>query len=142
MKRVLCLMLIVAAGSTVAAQSSLPIELSKLQGSWRATSVSGQPVPAGVTVDFIVAGNTYKSVTNGQIDETGTIVLDPKPTPWALDLRIETGKDGGKRQLGRVEVKDDTMTLNLADVGDTTRPDTTAAIMIVLKKSRDLHPLR
>jgi uncharacterized protein (TIGR03067 family) len=93
-----------------------------LQGTWVLTSAGGQELPAGAHAAIAFSGDKYEGISNGIIDERGTVRVTPGTTPMPIDLSIAVGPSAGKTQLGLVSVDGDTMTLRLADPGDTKRP--------------------
>jgi uncharacterized protein (TIGR03067 family) len=113
--------------ATAAAQTPAPTAVSKdlaaLQGTWLMISINDQAIAdQGVEMAFVVTGNKYQQVMNGQLVESGTLKVDAAKAPATLDLTILEGDDAGKLQLGIMEVTGDTMKALLGAPGATTRP--------------------
>jgi len=115
-----------ACGLLLAAQDAG--DLDKLQGSWRLIGLEaqGQKAPAGdvaknpITLTF--TGDRYVEKLRGETVEEGTIKLHPERSPRQLDIRIGTGDDKGKTQLGIYKLEGDTLTVAIAPPGSTDRP--------------------
>jgi uncharacterized protein (TIGR03067 family) len=136
-RRVLALLLLLPVG--VVAQEDAKKELERLRGSWTLISAAGQQLPPGLHSGLIVTGDKYQGLTNGKIDEAGTIKLDVATKPMSIDLVIAEGTHKGKTQLGVVvDITGDTMTLLLAEPGDTVRPDPMSQSTLVLTKTKPL----
>ena len=105
---------------------------SVMHGTWVITAAEGKPVPAGLHAAMVITAKGYQGVTNGTIDERGSITVEETKTPMAIDLVISEGKSAGKTQIGVAEVTGDTMRLALAEPGITTRPTrfTTGALTL------------
>jgi uncharacterized protein (TIGR03067 family) len=115
------LMLLMTIG--IAAQGTATKDLAKLSGTWVLVTAGGQAVPAGTHKALVFSGDKYQGLTNGTVDESGTIKLDPTVKPMAIDLAIATGTFAGKSQVGTVDVSGDTLTMTLGEPGATARPD-------------------
>jgi uncharacterized protein (TIGR03067 family) len=107
----------------IASQGTATKDLAKLSGTWVLVTAGGQAVPAGTHKALVFTGDKYEGLTNGKVDESGTIKLDPSAKPMAIDLAIATGTFAGKSQVGTVDVSGDTLTMTLAEPGATARPD-------------------
>jgi uncharacterized protein (TIGR03067 family) len=98
----------------------------RLQGTWRAVRVRapGEKAKdveeAGLTITF--RGEKYAEQVKGETAEEGTFTLRPEKRPRQIDIRIGTGKDKGKAQLGIYKLEGDTATFALAPPGSTERP--------------------
>ena len=114
--------LVVAIGVVLSAQTAVPKGLENFQGTWVVTSVPGAPFPAGMHVAFVVTGDKYQGIENGQVTERGTITLGTTAKPVTIDLAITEGRSSGKTQVGILDVNQDTVRLALADPGATARP--------------------
>ena len=106
----------------VSAQGDAQKELEKLRGTWTLVSAAGHQLPPGTHAGLIITGDKYQGVTNGKVDEAGTIKLDVKTTPTSIDLLISEGTYAGKTQLGLVVAAGESLTLALAEPGATVRP--------------------
>jgi uncharacterized protein (TIGR03067 family) len=101
-------------------------DLDRLQGKWRAVRVQapGEKAKgvedAGLTITF--RGAKYAERVKGEVVEEGTIKLRQEKSPRQIDIRIGTGKDKGKTQLGLYKLEGDTATFALAPPGSTERP--------------------
>lgn len=122
----------------VSAQGDIKKELERFQGKWTATSATNEQIPAGFHAALVFAGDTYQGVRNGKTDERGTVKLDPSTKPMSIALIITEGSSAGKTQLGLVEITGDTMTLTLAEPGDTARPSPTSKDSLTLTKMKPL----
>lgn len=119
--------------------TDLSKELQAVQGTWLVETVNGQVAKdMGVEMLLVITGNKYQQVTNGTVDETGTIKLDASKKPMSLDLNIATGDSAGTVQLGIAEINGDTMQAVLSAPGSGTRPagfsDANAAIAVIVKR--------
>ena len=119
--------------------TDLSKELQSLQGTWLVETINGQVAKdMGVEMLLVITGNKYQQVTNGTVDETGTIKLDASKKPLAIDLNIATGDSAGTVQLGIAEINGDTMQAVLAEPGSSMRPagfsDSTAAIAVIVRR--------
>ncbi len=98
-------------------------ELTSLQGTWVLTTVNDQDLTAaGVEMALVIDGLKYSQVVNGEVNERGTIKIDPAKKPMTFDLNITEGDDAGKLQLGIIEVTGDVAKGLLAMAGGATRP--------------------
>jgi uncharacterized protein (TIGR03067 family) len=115
---------ILAAGWTLARQPGT--DRDRLQGTWRAVRVQApggkakDVEEAGLTITF--RGEKYADRVKGETVEEGTFTLRPEKSPKQIDIRIGTGKDKGKTQLGIYKLDGDTATFALAPPGSTERP--------------------
>jgi uncharacterized protein (TIGR03067 family) len=115
---------ILAASWALARQPST--DRDRLQGTWRAVRVQapGEKAKdvkeAGLTITF--RGEKYAEGVKGETAEEGTFTLRPEKSPRQIDIRIGTGKDKGKTQLGIYKLEGDTATFALAPPGSTERP--------------------
>jgi uncharacterized protein (TIGR03067 family) len=106
-------------------QTGKPTTVEGLQGTWILTSINGQTAPTGAPeVSLTFAGDTYHQTIGGEVNERGTIKLDPTKKPVAIDLLITEGSAAGKTQLGIVEVTDGTIRCSLDTPGAAQRPPT------------------
>jgi uncharacterized protein (TIGR03067 family) len=119
---VLTALVLVAADDT---KGDAKKDQEKLQGAWKFVSgvTNGQPVPAeglkGAT--FTIKEDKYH-FEQGEEKEDGTFKLDPSKKPATIDLKIESGKDQGKTQLGIYKFDGDKLTFCFAMAGDKERP--------------------
>ncbi|RPH72660.1 TIGR03067 domain-containing protein [bacterium] len=119
-----------AAAQTTPAQKApapTPKAFAPLQGTWVLTGPEGQPLMPDGELACVNTGDKYAQTVNGEVNETGTIKLDPATKPMAIDLIIADGQDGGKTQLGVIEVTGDTLKGALSVPGETLRPTGFAA---------------
>jgi uncharacterized protein (TIGR03067 family) len=136
MKRTVLALAVLLLSAGLAAQGGIKKEFEPFQGSWTLVSASGQEIPAGMA-GLVFTGEKYEGLTNGKVDERGTIKLDPATKPMmSIDLVIAEGSSAGKTQLGLVAIAGDTMTLILAEPGDTKRPGPSSPDKLILKKAR------
>ena len=116
------LSLLLVLGSSV--ETAPPQERTALEGTWLVTSLSlnGQVYSGGGTeIAITIAGNTYEQSVNGQVNERGTITVDPSMIPMRIDfLIIEPAQT--TTQLGIVEITGDTLKLHLNMPGANGRP--------------------
>jgi len=116
------LSLLLVLGSSV--ETAPPLERTALEGTWLVTSLSlnGQVYSGGGTeIGITIAGNTYEQSVNGQVNERGTITVDPSMIPMRIDfLIIEPAQT--TTQLGIVEITGDTLKLHLNMPGANGRP--------------------
>ncbi len=124
--------------SLQAAQDDLKKALENLQGNWAITSFNGTDVPSEAEAYLVFTGTSYEQWVGNAVTERGSIKLDAKARPMAIDLVITEGDDAGKTQLGVDEVTADTLTLTLGMPGETARPKALAqgALQVVLKKAK------
>jgi uncharacterized protein (TIGR03067 family) len=101
-------------------------DLKALEGTWQVESakMDGQEFSGDDVADsrLVVQGDRYKQQEKDQVKEDGVIKLDPAQSPKAIDLRIMSGDDKGKTQLGIYKLDGDTLTVCLAKAGDKDRP--------------------
>ena len=113
------------AQAPAAAPAAMSKVMQSLQGNWLVLNLGGQDlVAAGVEAVFVINGDKYQTLMNGQLDETGSFKLDESKTPMTFDLTILTGNDAGKFQPGLIEIKDDVVRVGLAEPGNPNRPAT------------------
>lgn len=106
-----------------AATAAAAKALASIQGTWVVASINGQALAdSGMEMSLAITGDKYAQTVNGEVNERGTLKLDPSKKPMAIDLNIVEGNDGGKLQLGVIEVTGDTMTGKLGTPGEPTRP--------------------
>jgi uncharacterized protein (TIGR03067 family) len=121
-------------------------ELKKLQGKWVVTQLEhgGKKTPPKDLVNLLVevSGSKMTTTDAGELKETDTITgLDPKATPPALALKVNTGPDVDKVILAIYQLKDETLTICFAEPGKE-RPKKLAAqtgtghTLLVLKKAK------
>ncbi|HEX5215615.1 MAG TPA: TIGR03067 domain-containing protein [Vicinamibacterales bacterium] len=126
MKRMAILATVVLMSAGVMAQDAKkPVDkaFAPLQGTWNITSFNGQTLDGSMgSSALVIKDDKYQQVTNGTVDETGSLKLDATKKPMTIDLIIEEGNDAGKLQLGIIEVTGDTMKLKLNMAGATPRP--------------------
>jgi uncharacterized protein (TIGR03067 family) len=108
--------------SAQAPTTAVPKALVPFQGTWVLTSINGQPGPDGSELALTFTGDKYVQTFNGEVQERGTIKVDPAKKPMTIELTILEGNDGGKTQFGVIEIAGDSMTGNLNTPGDTTKP--------------------
>src|SRR5215471_13493725 len=130
------LMFFQAAQTTPPSADAAKKALDQIQGSWPAVSLNGQDLPTGVEMNLTFTGDKYENWVNGNIDERGTVKIDPSTKPASIDFVITEGTDAGMTQLGLVEVNGETLTLSFARPGSPTRPKTPsdAELYAVLRK--------
>lgn len=93
-----------------------------LHGTWVITAAEGRKLPPGAHVAMVITADGYHGITNGKINERGTMKVDASAKPMTIDLVISEGTSAGKTQLGVFEVSGDTVQLALAEPGATSRP--------------------
>lgn len=96
-------------------------DVSLLQGTWTMVSleIDGKQMPAG-GAHIVLKGERF--VTSGMGAEyEGTIAIDEKKKPKALDMTFVTGPEKGNTNLGIFELKGDTWRLCL-DMTGKSRP--------------------
>jgi uncharacterized protein (TIGR03067 family) len=93
-----------------------------LHGTWVITSAEGRKLPAGAHVAMVITADAYQGITNGTINERGTMKVDASAKPMTIDLAISEGTSAGKTQLAVAEVTGDTLRLALAEPGSAARP--------------------
>lgn len=109
--------------AAAAPQDATAKALASLQGTWLLTSINDQDLTGqGVEMALVIEGNKYRQVTNGSVDESGTIKIDPAKKPMAFDLNILEGDDAGKLQMGIIEITGDVAKGLLGTPGAGTRP--------------------
>lgn len=93
-------------------------DLTKLQGSWRITSVEmdGRPMPAQGAI--VIDGDRFTTTAMGAEYE-GTIEIDPGKRPKRFDLVFTTGPENGNRSLGIYRLDGDSWTICLSVTGKT-----------------------
>ena len=121
----------------VSAQGDVQKELEKLRGTWTLVAAGDHQLPPGTHAGLIISGDKYQGVTNGKVDEAGTIKLSVAITPMPIDLLISEGTYAGKTQLGLVAAAGDTLTLTLAEPGATVRP-TPESEKLVLARAKPI----
>jgi uncharacterized protein (TIGR03067 family) len=122
-------------------------DLKKLQGEWHITAIQmdGQNSPDTVFSDgrIVVKGNRFTSVTKGATYK-GSIELDEKKSPKAVDLLFTAGPEKGYRNPGIYELDGDTWKLCLATRGPvrpknfSTKPGDGVAFEILTRASAAL----
>ena len=96
-------------------------DIEMLQGAWtiQTLEIGGQKMPAG-TARIVVKGDRF--ITSGMGAEyEGTVSIDAKKKPKALDMTFLTGPEKGNKNLGIFEVGGDTWRLCL-DMTGKSRP--------------------
>lgn len=84
-------------------------KLDKLQGTWQLAGGmdDGTPLPGEfVRTAKMVFSDTKYTFTASDVEEKGTIKLDPTKTPGHLDLSILEGPQQGMKQFGLYEIRD------------------------------------
>lgn len=109
-----------------------------LHGTWVITSAEGRKLPAGAHVAMVIGADGYQGITNGKINERGTMKVDASAKPMAIDLAISEGTSAGKTQLAVAEVSGDTLQLALAEPGSTSRPTAVTQQGLTLTKIKPL----
>jgi uncharacterized protein (TIGR03067 family) len=100
-------------------------ERAALDGTWLVTSLSlnGQTRGTdGAQLAVTITGDKYEQSLNGEVDERGTIKVDPTKKPMTIDFIISEGVAQNTTQLGIVEVTGDTVKFYLNAPGATVRP--------------------
>jgi uncharacterized protein (TIGR03067 family) len=144
MKRIALMVMSAAivAGSTLGAQEKTAAKgVPALQGTWTVTAINGQSTAdAGQNMTLTITGERYSQAVNGEVNERGTIKVDPTKKPMTIDFTISEGNDAGKPQAGLVEVTGDSMTMHLSQPGDATRPSSMAPqegfFLVTAKKNK------
>ena len=113
------LMSVGALAQGTAKPAPLDKAFAPLQGAWVVNDINGQD-PGSMVLVF--KGDRYEQAVNDVVNERGTVKLNTKEKPMAIDLVIQEGTDANKLQLGIIEVTGDKMKLNLALAAATTRP--------------------
>jgi len=114
-------------GQNAASTSAAAKALASIQGTWVVSTINGQALAdSGTEMTLTVTGDKYAQSVNGEVNERGTLKLDPSKKPMTLDLNIVEGNDGGKLQLGVIEITGDTLTGKLGVPGEPTRPTSMA----------------
>ena len=116
----------------IAAQGDVKKDVARLSGTWVLITAGGQAVPAGVHKALVFTGDKDQGLTNGKVDESGTIKLDASAKPMSIDLAIATGSFAGKTQLGTVDTAGDTLTMTLGEPGAATRPDASKPTVLAI----------
>jgi len=116
------LSLILAVGA--ADQGTPSQERAALDGTWLVTSLFLNGVYRGdaAEVAIMITGNAYEQDVNGQVNERGTLRVDPSKKPMTIDFIITEGSAQNTTQLGIVEVSGDTLKLHLNQPGANGRP--------------------
>src|SRR5690348_8365677 len=96
-------------------------DLEVLQGAWDIVTleIDGKPMPVG-SARLVLRGDRFTTSGMGAEYE-GTIAVDTKKKPKALDMTFLTGPEKGNKNLGIFEVKGDTWRLCL-DMTGKSRP--------------------
>lgn len=120
-------------------------ELDALQGTWNGVSAEeqGQAVPKAdaEAMQLVIKGDKYTLKIQGNEIEQGTLKVDPAKTPKVIDIKITSGEDKGKEQLGFYEVEKDTLKLNVSKPGKARPKEFGAkgeASMFVFKKPKEV----
>src|SRR5262249_24104341 len=120
---ILAALLLVAADT--AKDDGAKKEMDKLQGTWKLVSgeFSGKPLAGGDLegAEFTIKGDKY-TFKQGDTTEEGTIKVDPAKKPPTIDLKIASGNDKDKTQLGIYKLEGDKFTVCFAKAGATERP--------------------
>ena len=130
------LMSVGALAQGTAKPAPLDKAFAPLQGTWVVNDINGQP--AGSML-LVFKGDRYEQAVNDVVNERGTVKLNTKEKPMAIDLVIQEGADANKLQVGIIEVTGDKMKLNLAAAGAPTRPksfDSQEGFMVNLTKRK------
>ena len=127
----------------VSAQGGLSKELTSLQGTWVMTAINGETVgSAGPELTLTFTEDKYSQTLNGEVNERGTIKLDPSKKPMAIDLLITEGQDANKTQLGVLQITGDSIMGKLSAPGTPDRPtDFTPAdgyvVFVMTRKAKE-----
>ena len=113
--------------------------VASIQGTWLIVTINGQSLgDAGMEMSLTFTDDKYAQTTNGNVDERGTIKIDPAKKPMTIDLNITEGNDAGKLQLGIFEITGDTMTMKLGAPADGIRPtglsQSDGTLFVIFKK--------
>jgi uncharacterized protein (TIGR03067 family) len=116
-------------------------ELKKLQGTWVDISIEkpGAKRKKVGEQQLKIDGETFTLSHDGNVEDKGTIKLDPSRSPGEIDFQIREGKNEGKTGLGIYAWDGEHLKLCLGSVEAGTRPkDFTSMpedrILIVLKR--------
>lgn len=135
------LLMIVAAGLFLAADEGpadkAKKEMEALQGTWKGVSAEGNGQTAAKddaeSMELIIKGDKYTFKMRGAAPEEGTLKIDPAKAPKTIDIKIATGEDKGKEQLGLYELDKGKLRLCVSTAGKP-RPKEFGA-----KAGSDLH---
>jgi uncharacterized protein (TIGR03067 family) len=101
-------------------------DLDRLQGAWMVGSLEmdGAAMPAGPDARILIEGERFQSLGMGAVYE-GTVEVDARKRPKAIDMVFTAGPEKGNRSLGIYELEGDGWRLCLTVTGST-RPKTFA----------------
>jgi len=106
-----------------AAQGTQRRAQTGVEGTWLVASVNGRTSGGdGPQITITITGDRYEQSVNGNVDESGTVKVDPTANPMTIDFIIITGVAQNTTQLGIFEVIGDTLKLYLNMPGAAVRP--------------------
>jgi uncharacterized protein (TIGR03067 family) len=93
-------------------------DLDKLQGCWniQTLEVEGSPMPAPPGARIVIEGGRFQSLGMGAVYE-GTVEIDARKKPKAIDMAFTAGPEKGNRSLGIYELRGDDWKLCLTITG-------------------------
>jgi uncharacterized protein (TIGR03067 family) len=152
MRRIICVLIVLATPLLVAADNDVQTELKALQGKWKtvACEANGKPFPKDAVPAFtVVIGAEGKST--GKLAEEEfrfTMTIDPKKNPKTMENLHETGAEKGKRQYGIYKLEGDKFTVCLTRAGsaegdrpkDFNTKDTTHVVFVFERVKEDKKP--
>ena len=113
--------LVLAVGA--AAQGTQRRAQTAVEGTWLVASLNGRTSDGdGVQIAITITGDRYEQSVNGNVDERGTVKVDPTANPMAIDFIIIEGVARNTTQLGIFEVTGDTVKFCLNTPGAAVRP--------------------
>ena len=125
-----------------AGQGTQRPERAALEGTWIVTSQSlnGRTSDTGgAQIAITITGDRYEQSVDGNVDERGTIKVDPTANPMTIDFIITEGVAQNTTQRGIVEVTGDTVKFCLNTPGALVRPSDFTPLtdhMLILAKKR------
>ena len=106
-----------------AAQGTQRRAQTGVEDTWLVASLNGRTSGGdGPQITITITGDRYEQSVNGNVDESGTVKVDPTANPMTIDFIIVTGVAQNTTQLGIFEVIGDTLKLCLNTPGAAVRP--------------------